>query len=397
MDGARPLDGLRVLELGQLLAGPFAGTMLGYFGADVIKVEPPGGDPIRAWRGMDGDTSVWWRSLSRNKRCVAIDLRAEEGRGLVRRLAESSDVLIENFRPGTMEKWGLGPDELTASNPGLVFVRVSGFGQTGPYRDRAGFASVCEAMGGLRHITGTPGQDPVRTNLSLGDTLGGLHAMIGLLLALVHRTRTGRGQVVDVALTESVLNVMESMLPEYHALGIVRGPSGPTITGVVPSNAYRCRDGHSIVVGANTDGLFTKLMQVVGRADFGADPSLATNRGRVHRVGEIDDAIGAWTAGRAHRDAIDTLVAAGIPAGPVNDAADIAEDPHFRARGLWEVGADDGKTFTLPSIAPKLGATPGRTEWAGPSIGAHTSQVLRERLSLDDAALEDLRLRSIVR
>ncbi|NUP06805.1 MAG: CoA transferase [Polyangiaceae bacterium] len=393
----RPLDGLKVLELGQLLAGPFAGTMLAYFGADVIKVEPPSGDPIRTWRGMDGDTSVWWRSLARNKRCIAVDLRTDEGRGLVRDLAKKTDVLVENFRPTTLESWGLGPEALLAENPRLVFVRVSGFGQTGPYRQRPGFASVCEAAAGLRHITGMPGQPAVRTNLSLGDTLGGLHAMIGVLLALLHREKSGRGQVVDVALTESILNVMESVLPEYRSLGIVRGPSGPTITGVVPSNAYVCSDGHHVVVGANTDGLFRKLMTLVGRADLAAEADLATNRGRVLRAQEIDAAVCAWTANRPVTDAVATLLDAGIPAGAVNDAAAIADDPHFVARGLWEPADAEGRTFELPSIAPKLLDTPGRTQWAGPEIGAHTGDVLASVLGMNGSSIEDLKRRGIVR
>jgi crotonobetainyl-CoA:carnitine CoA-transferase CaiB-like acyl-CoA transferase len=397
----RPLEGLRVLELGQLLAGPFAGTMLAYFGADVVKVEPPGGDPIRTWRAMQDGTSVWWRSLSRNKRCVVVDLRVEEGRALVRRLASASDVLLENFRPGTMEKWGLGPESFAASHPRLVYVRVSGFGQTGPLRERAGFASVCEAAAGLRHLTGNPGEPPVRANLSLGDTLGGLHAMIGLLLALQSRARTGRGQVVDVALTESVLNVMESVLPEYRSLGIVRGPSGPTITGVVPSNAYACEDGRLVVLGANTDGLFRRLMGVVGREDLGSDAALATNAGRVLRAADIDDAIGAWAARRPRDEAIAELVAAGIPAGPVNDAASIAADEHFVSRGLWERaprarGADAEPGDDLPSIAPRLASTPGRTDWSGPELGAHTDEVMRELGDLTAAEIASLRARAII-
>lgn len=393
----RPLDGVRVLELGQLLAGPFAGAMLAYFGADVVKVEPLTGDPIRTWRGMDGDTSLWWRSLARNKRCVALDLHEPKGQALVRRLALESDVLVENFRPGTLERWGLGPDALRALAPSLVIARVSGFGQTGPYRERAGFASVCEAMAGLRHITGVPGEPPVRSNLSLGDTLGGLHALIGVLLALLHRERTGQGQVVDVALTESVLNVMESMLPELRALGTVRGPSGGTITGVVPSNAYPCSDGRAVVIGANTDRLFVALMRRIGRDDLAAAPELASNRGRVEHVGRIDEAIGAWTSGRPSAEVARELEAAGVPAGAVYDAADIAADPHYVARGLWETAHAEGRAFDLPAMAPRLEATPGRSAWAGPAIGAHTDEVLRERLGLDADAICALRDRRIVR
>ncbi len=395
-ESARPLDGVRVVEVGQLLAGPFAGTLLAYFGADVIKVEPLGGDALRSWRGMDGDTSVWWRSLARNKRCVAIDLHRDEGRALVRDLIAASDVLVENFRPGTMEDWGLGPEALREANPKLVYARVSGFGQTGPDRRRAGFASVCEAEAGLRHITGVPGEPPVRSNVSLGDSLGGIHAMMGILLALMHRDRTGRGQVVDVALTESVLNVLESVLPEYHALGIVRPPSGPTITGVVPSNAYRCADGRLVVVGANTDGLFTKLMSTVGREDLASRPDLENNRGRVEHAREIDEAIEAFTS-RWPIDAVLTaLGAAGIPAGPVADAAHIAASPQLAARDYWERAEAEGKVYTLPALAPRLAESPGRTGWAGPAIGAHTQEVLSE-LGLEPGVIDALRARGVVR
>lgn len=393
----RPLDGVKVLELGQLIAGPFAGTMLAYFGAEVVKFEPLAGDPIRTWRGMDGDTSVWWRSLSRNKRCVALDLHAEAGQALARRLALDSDVVVENFRPGTLERWGLGPEALLESKPSLVIARVSGFGQTGPYRERAGFAAVCEAMSGLRHITGTPGEPPVRSNLSLGDTLGGLHGVIGILLALLHRDRTGQGQIVDVALTESVLNVMESVLPEVRALGIVRQPSGGALTGVVPSNAYLCKDGRSVVIGANTDRLFAALMRVAGREDLASDPALASNPGRVEQVERIDAAIASWTGSRASDEVVLALSAAGIPAGPIYDAAAVAADPHFQERGLWEVATAEGRAFELPALAPKLTTTPGRTEWAGPALGAHTDEVLRERLGLDAAAILELRGRGVIR
>lgn len=395
-EAARPLDGVRVVEVGQLLAGPFAGTLLAYFGAEVVKVEPLGGDALRSWRGMDGDTSVWWRSLARNKRCVAIDLHRDEGRAIVRDLIGASDVLVENFRPGTMEGWGLGPDAFAATNPGLVYARVSGFGQTGPDRHRAGFASVCEAEAGLRHLTGMPGEAPVRSNLSLGDSLGGIHAMMGILLALLHRGRTGRGQVVDVALTESVLNVLESVLPEYHALGIVRGPSGPTITGVVPSNAYRCQDGRLVVVGANTDGLFVKLMGVVEREDLARRPDLSNNRGRVQCAAEIDRAIEAFTSARPSGDVLAILEQAGIPAGPVADAAHLAKSPQLAARDYWERAEAEGRPYTLPALAPRLAETPGRTSWAGPAIGAHTQEVL-SGLGLSPSAIADLRARGVIR
>jgi len=393
---SRPLDGVRVLELGQLLAGPFAGTLLGYFGAEVIKIEPPAGDPLRSWRGMLGGTSLWWRSLARNKRCVVVDLHHLEGRDIVRKLARSCDAIIENFRPGTMEAWGLGPDELRADHAGLIYVRVSGFGQTGPYRRRAGFASVCEAVAGLRHITGVIGGPSVRSNLSLGDTLGGLHATIGLLLALIQRGRTGEGQVVDVALTESVLNVLESVLPEFEHLGMVRGPSGATITGVVPSNVYPCKDGRSVVLGANTDRLFVVLMRAIGREDLATAADLAHNPGRVARASDIDAAITAWTQSRSLEDAVQSLNDEGIPAGPINDVRDIARDPHFIERGLWERLDVDGESVALPALAPRLDATPGRSAWAGPALGAHTDQVLAELTGASAELLADLRRRRTI-
>jgi crotonobetainyl-CoA:carnitine CoA-transferase CaiB-like acyl-CoA transferase len=339
---------------------------------------------------------LWWRSLARNKRCIVVDLRKEEGRDLVRTLARSCDAIVENFRPGTMEAWGLGPEDLRADHPELVYVRVSGFGQTGPYRKRAGFASVCEAMAGLRHITGVPGGPSVRSNLSLGDTLGGLHATIGLLLALIHRGRTGEGQVVDVALTESVLNVLESVLPEFEHLGLVRGPSGATITGVVPSNVYPCKDGRSVVLGANTDRLFVTLMRVIGRADLASAPDLQSNPGRVARAADIDAAVTAWTLLRPLDDAVQALTAEGIPAGPINDARDIARDPHFIARGLWERVDHDGRSMALPAIAPRLDATPGRSERAGPALGADTDDVLRELAGASSELLADLRRRGTI-
>lgn len=382
--GPRPLDGIRVLELGQLMAGPYAGTILGYFGADVVKVEPSvSGDPVRTWRGLDDDgTSLWWRSLARNKRCLVLDLHAEEDRALARRLAARADVLIENFRPGTMERWGLGPEELRRANPGLIYARVSGYGQTGPYAARPGFAAVCEAVGGLRHITGRPGEVPLRSNLSLGDTLAALNCALGVLLALVHRGRTagGPGQVVDTSILESVFGVLESAVPEHDRLGVVRGPSGTTITGVVPTGAYPCRDGRHVVIGANGDSIFVRLMQSAGRDDLARDPGLATNAGRVPRAAEIDAAIEAFTRQHAADEVLALLNAAAVPCGPINTVADLAADPHVRARGMIEHVDVGGRPLALPAIFPRLGSTPGRTEWAGPDLGAHTAEVLEDWL-----------------
>ena len=392
--GHRPLDGIRVLELGQLVAGPFAGSLLGYFGAEVIKVEPPGtGDPLRGWRVLDRGTSLWWRSLARNKKCITLNMRTEEGRHLVRRLADTADVLIENFRPGTMEKWGLGPEDLKATNPRLVYARISGYGQTGPYRERPGFASVCEAVGGLRYVNGFPGEAPVRPNLSLGDTLAGMHAAFGVLLALLERRRSGqdRGQVVDVSILESVFNMLEGVVPEYDGADVVREPAGSTVTGIVPTNTYRCQDGKFVVIGGNGDSIFRRLMRAAGRADMSADPRFEHNAGRVEHEREIDHAIAAWTSTMESAQVLKVLQEADVPSGPIYSVADMFEDPHFHARGLFqEVEAGD-KALKIPTIAPLLSDTPGGTDWAGPEVGAHSQEVFREILGLSEEAIESLR------
>ena len=401
-DAPRPLDGIRVLELGQILAGPFAGEILAAFGADVVKVEPPdGGDPIRGWRGIDPDdgTSLWWRSLGRNKRLLAIELSDPRGQELVRGLAARADVLLENFRPGTLEHWGLGPERLHAENPGLVVARVSGFGQDGPYARRPGYASVCEAFGGLRHVTGVPGDLPLRSNLSLGDSLAGLHAALGVLLALRARDRDPErhGQVVDVSIFESVFHILESTVAEYARLGSVRGPSGATVTGIVPSNAYPCSDGRALVVGANNSANFRRLMAAIGRDDLAADPELAQNPGRVARQAEIDGAIAAWTAERTADEALATLVAAAVPASKIFSVADMFADEHYRARELFERVRAEGREFTLPATLPRLERTPARTEWAGGALGADTLAVLRDELGLDEAAIAALERGGVVR
>jgi len=386
--GARPgpLAGLKVLELGQLIAGPFAGRTLADFGADVIKVEPPGdGDPLRKWRLLHHGTSVWWQVQSRNKRSVVLDLRTDEGRADVARLAAEADVLIENFKPGTLEKWGLGYGTLAATNPGLVMLRISGYGQTGPYRDLPGFAVVAEAMGGLRHLMGEPGRPPVRAGVSLGDTLAALHGVIGVLLALQARQRSvsaeapkGRGQVVDVALYESVFNCMESLLPEYSAFGTVRQPAGSALPGIAPSNAYRCADGQ-VVIGGNGDSIFKRLMATIGRDDLGTDPGLANNAQRAARVDELDAAITAWTVQRPVATVVAVLQAASVPAGRIYTVADIAADPHFLARGMIEqITTEDGLALQVPGICPKLSATPGSLRSPAPTLGEHTAQVLAE-------------------
>ncbi|MCH8179890.1 MAG: CoA transferase [Proteobacteria bacterium] len=385
------LAGLRVIELGQLIAGPFAGKTLADFGAEVIKVEPPpnddgpGGDPLRQWRMLHNGTSVWWQVQSRNKRSVVLDLRTPEGRETVARLIDEADVLIENFKPGTMEKWGLGYERLSARNPGLIMLRISGYGQTGPYRERPGFAVVAEAMGGMRHLNAEPGRVPVRAGVSLGDTLAGLHGAIGILLALQARHHSisaeapkGRGQVVDVALYEAVFNCMESLLPEYSAFGAVRQPAGSALPGIAPSNAYPCADG-MVVIGGNGDSIFKRLMIAIGRDDLATDAELATNPGRVKRVAEIDAAIGAWTGTRAVTQVVDVLNAASVPVGRIYTAQDIAEDPHYRARDMiLPVTTHDGLTVEVPGIVPKLSRTPGVIQRRGPTLGEDTEAVLAQ-------------------
>jgi formyl-CoA transferase len=391
-----PLTGIKVLELGQLIAGPFAAKTMGDFGADVIKVEPPGlGDPLRKWRMLKDGTSVWWQVQSRNKRSIALDLKEPAAQDIVRQLAQSADVLIENFRPGALEGWGLGPEQLQELNPRLIVLRISGYGQTGPYRDRPGFGVVAEAMGGMRHLTGEPGRVPVRVGVSIGDTLASLHGVIGILLALHERHRSGRGQVVDVALYEAVFNCMESLLPEYSAFGAVRGPAGSAMPGIAPTNAYRCGDGYALVAG-NGDSIFRRLMGAIGRVDLAADPELADNTGRVKRVDEIDAAIGAWTAQRTVAEVLQALDTASVPAGRIYTAADIAADPHYRERGmLQEVSMDDGSLLAVPGVVPKLSLTPGGHRRNAPKLGEDTDAVLRE-IGLDEQQIAALRQRGIV-
>jgi len=392
-----PLAGLKVLEMGQLIAGPFAARTLADFGADVIKIEPPGaGDPLRKWRLLKDGTSVWWQVQSRNKRSVALNLNEPAAQDIVRQLAADSDVLIENFRPGAMEGWGLGPDALLEVNPRLIMLRVSGYGQTGPYRDRPGFGVVAEAMGGLRHLTAEPGRVPVRVGVSIGDTLAALHGVIGILLALQERHRSGHGQVVDVALYEAVFNCMESLLPEYSAFGAVRGPAGSALPGIAPSNAYRCRDGSYALVAGNGDSIFKRLMGVIGRLDLAGDPALADNAGRVARVAELDAAIGTWTAGYDVTDVLAALDAASVPAGRIYSVADIAADAHYQARGMLQtVHMDDGSDLTVPGFVPKLSRTPGGHRRNAPGIGQDTDAVLRE-MGLTPGQIEELKRRGVV-
>ncbi|SOY47539.1 putative caiB/baiF CoA-transferase family protein [Cupriavidus taiwanensis] len=392
------LEGIRVLELGQLIAGPFAAKTLADFGAHIIKVEPPGqGDPLRKWRMLHEGTSVWWEAQSRNKESVCIDLRQPEGQALVRKLAAEADVLIENFRPGTMEKWGLGWDVLHADNPRLIMLRVSGYGQTGPKKDEPGFAAVAEAMAGLRHLTGEPGRAPVRAGLSLGDTIAGLHGAMGVLLALYQRdARGGEGQVIDVALYESLFNLSESLLPEYSAFGAVRQPAGGALPGIAPSNAYPCASGEYVLVAANGDAIFKRMMLAIGRADLADDPALERNDGRVARVDEIDAAIADWTRTQTVESALAVLRDAQVPSGRIYTVKDIAEDPHYRARGVIEsVTSAGGLTVEVPGVVPKLSASPGAIHDRAPALGEHTDTVLKQA-GFDDAAIADLRARKVI-
>ena len=390
------LSGLKVIELGQLIAGPFAAKTLADFGAEVVKIEPPGvGDPLRQWRLLKDGTSVWWQVQSRNKRSLALDLKQAEAQEIVRKLASEADVLIENFRPGAMESWGLGPDDLLKLNPGLIMLRISGYGQTGPYKDKPGFGVVAEAMGGLRHLSGEPGRLPVRVGISIGDTLASLHGVIGILMALHEKQKSGLGQVIDVALYEAVFNCMESLLPEFSEFGAVRGPAGSALPGIAPTNAYLCKDGCALIAG-NGDSIFRRLMTTIGREDLGADPSLANNAGRVKRVEELDAAIGAWTAKLTVAQVLAALDAAAVPAGRIYTVQDIANDPHYLARGmLAEVQMNDGSLLKVPGMVPKLSRTPGLHRRNAPDLGQDTDAVLTE-LGITYEQIQAMRQRGIV-
>jgi formyl-CoA transferase len=392
-----PLHGLRVVELGQLIAGPFAAKTLADFGADVVKIETPKtGDPLRKWRLLKDGTSVWWQVQSRNKRSVALDLKEKEAQDIVRQLVKDADVLIENFRPGAMEGWGLGPDELLAINPRLIMLRISGYGQTGPYRDKPGFGVVAEAMSGLRHLTAEPGRVPVRVGVSIGDTLASLHGVIGILTALHEREKSGQGQVIDVALYEAVFNCMESLLPEYSAFGAVREAAGSALPGIAPSNAYRCGDDGYVLIAGNGDSIFKRLMHTMGRDDLGNDPALGDNAGRVKRVAEIDAAISEWTAQLSVAHVLEALDKAAVPAGRIYTVADIAADPHYQARGMiQQVKMDDGTSLAVPGIIPKLSRTPGSHRRNAPSIGQDTDAVLNE-IGLTAAQIQALKDKGIV-
>jgi crotonobetainyl-CoA:carnitine CoA-transferase CaiB-like acyl-CoA transferase len=395
----RPLEGVRVIEMGQLLAGPFTGTILAYFGAEVIKVEPPGGDPVRGWRLVKDGTSLWYRSLGRNKKSVTLDLKSPRGQELAGKLIDTADVVVENFRPGLMEKWGLGPEQVKISNPGLVYARISGYGQTGPYATKPGYASVTEGFGGFRYINGEPGQAPVRPNISMGDTLAAIHAALGITLALIQRAKpdSGKGQVIDVALYESVFNLMEGIVPEYDGGGAIREPSGTTVTGIVPTNTYRCDDGKFVVIGGNGDSIFKRLMEAAGRSDMAENPAMADNEGRVVHEAEIDEALALWCAAHSSVHIIDTLEAVRVPVGPIYSVEDMMSDPQYQARGMFEQVEIDGKPLKIPAIMPKLADTPGRTDWPGSEVGSHNDEVLGGILNLDEAQIATLRDDGVVK
>jgi len=391
-----PLAKLKVVEMGQLIAGPFAAKTLGDFGADVIKIEPPKvGDALRKWRLLKDGTSVWWQVQSRNKRSLSLDLKQAEAQDIVRILVKEADVLIENFRPGTLEGWGLDPEKLLELNPKLIVLRISGYGQTGPYRDKPGFGVVAEAMGGLRHLTAEPGRVPVRVGISIGDTLASLHGVIGILLALQERHQSGKGQVIDIALYEAVFNCMESLVPEYSAFGEVRQAGGSALPGIAPSNAYLCADGGYVLIAGNGDSIFKRLMNLIDRADLANDPSLENNDGRVARVSELDQAIGVWAQTMTTNQALELLDTVAVPAGKIYTVADIANDPHYKARGNIEnIQMRDGVRLDVPSVIPKLSRTPGSIKTLAPDIGENTDEILSS-IGLTEAQVASLKERGI--
>ena len=395
-----PLTGVRVVEMGTLLAGPFCGQLLGDFGAEVIKVEPPGkGDPMRQWgRHKVKGHSLWWPIIARNKKSITLDLRVPEGQEIARRLLQHADILVENFRPGTLEKWGLGYDVLSKDNPGLIMVRVSGYGQTGPYRDKAGFGSIGEAMGGLRYITGYPDRPPTRVGISIGDALAGTLGALGAVMALYHRdARGGQGQVVDIGLYEAVLTYMESTIPEYVLAGAVRERTGNVLPNVAPSNIYPTADGQWLVMGANADNVFRRLCQAMGKPELADDPKFATHDARGQHMEELDEIISAWTSQHPVDEILRTLDEAGVPAGKIYTAKEMLEDPHFQARqNIVYVQDPELGPFPMQNVTPKLSHTPGEVRWTGPRLGQHNDEVYRQLLEMSPSELEELHKKGVV-
>lgn len=396
-----PLTGIRVLELGNFIAAPFAARIFGDFGAEVIKIERPGaGDELRGWRLPKGTTSMMFRTIARNKKSVTLDLRTDEGRDLALELVRRSDVVIENFRPGTLERWGLGPTELTGANPDVVLVRISGYGQTGPYHDRAGFGAVAEAFGGLRHVTGFPDREPIRAPAAIGDTLAGLYGAIGALMLLLARKNGHPGQrVVDVALYESVFMAMDALVPDMDAYHLVRQRTAGNLPGVVPSGVFPTADDLSVLIAGNSDGAFTRLMTAIGRQDLADDPTLAGGPARYARADELDEAIAGWTSEHTAGEVVAVLAAAGVPAGPIHDAAAIVADEHYNARGMlrpMQVVVDgEPQEVRFPGVVPHLPDAPGEIRWVGPELGEHTDEVLAD-LGLTPDRLRDYRARKVI-
>jgi formyl-CoA transferase len=397
MNHPQPLSDLRVIELGTLIAGPFCARLMAEFGAEVIKIETPvEGDPLRKWRVLHDGTSLWWYAQARNKKSVTLNLKDREAQEIVRGLVKDADIVVENFRPGTMEKWGLGYDALAAINPRLIMVRLSGFGQTGPYKDRTGFGAIGESMGGMRYITGYADRAPVRVGISIGDSLAAMFGVIGVLTALHHREKSGTGQMVDVALYEAVFSMMESMLPEYGMTGSVRERTGAALPGIVPSNTYLCGDGKYVVIGANGDSIFKRMMHAIGRPDLAEDPALAGNAGRVTRTQELDRVIGDWTAKHTLDQVLEVLEQAQVPGGKIYSIADIVADLQYQARQMIERHKlDGGQEVLLPGIVPKLSGTPGATRWVGPKLGEHTDEVLTQ-LGYSEAQRARLRANGVI-
>lgn len=413
MDQGGPLAGFRVLELGNMIAAPYGGKIFADFGAEVIKVEQPGiGDELRRWRLFRAQTSLWWCVQSRNKKSITLDLRQSQGQEIALELVRRSDVVLENFRPGTLEKWNLGFEAMQRANPDVILVRISGYGQTGPYRDRPGFGGVAEAFGGIRNLTGHPDRPPTRVGVSLGDSLAGMFGVIGALMALLHQERArrdprwagdgaGRGQVIDVALYEAVFALLESTLPEFDAYGIVRQRTGNRLPGVAPSNTYPCREEKWVVIGGNADAIFLRLMRAIGRADLADDPRFRDNPGRAQHQEFLDQAITDWTSRHSLEDVIDVLVEAGVPAGPIYDAPAIASDAHYAAREMLEahevtIGPGERKMIRFPGTVPKLSRTPGATRWLGPELGAHNDEVYRGLLQLSPQRIEELKREGVI-
>jgi len=397
---AQSLEGVKVLELGSLIAGPFAGRLMAEFGADVIKVEPPEkGDPLRDWRHIYEGTSLWWRLQSRNKKSITVNLKSEEGQEIIQSLVKECDVLIENFRPGTMENWNLGYEKLSAINPGLVMVRVSGYGQTGPYRDKPGFGSVGESIGGIRHLTGHPDLPPTRVGVSLGDSLAAMYSVMGAMMALYHRdvTGTGKGQMIDVALYEAVFSLLEGSLPEFDKLGAVRERTGSSLPGIAPSNTYECNDGKYIVIGGNGDGIFKRLMEAIGRPELGEDKRFQSNSGRASHADYLDEIIEDWTKTIDFQTALDLLDKAKVPAGPIYSITDIIKDPHYLSREMIQnFKLNEDESLKIPGVVPKMSETPGETKWLGPDLGQHTDEVMRNWLAFDDEKIDQLKGKGII-